>query len=122
MFPRGHKLGACQTPFYQALQNLVLSNPVLAKTRTAVTLAHLNVEDGDLLRLVDGVPDAQVVLVLRHDDVTLGDPLNVAAKGQQRRALLQATRGERLLVSERGSEKPRASCLHACTLCGHQST
>lgn len=88
-------------------QNL---RPVLnPKMQTAgYTLTHLNVEDGDLLRFVDRVPDAQVAPVLRHDDVTLGHPLDVAAERQQGCALLQPTRGRGTSgsSSRRGRKRP----------------
>mmetsp|Transcript_15916 Transcript_15916/g.37995 ORF Transcript_15916/g.37995 Transcript_15916/m.37995 type:complete len:208 (-) Transcript_15916:510-1133(-) len=49
----------------------------------------LDLEDGDTLWRVDRVPHAQVVPVLRDDDVRVGDPLHVARVVEQGRARLR---------------------------------
>eukprot|EP00959_Pyramimonas_sp_CCMP1952_P474805 9503851-Pyramimonas_sp.AAC.15 len=49
---------------------------------------YLDGEDGDLIRVVDGVPHAEVAPVLRHHHVALRHPLHVRAVVQHGGALL----------------------------------
>mmetsp|Transcript_24048 Transcript_24048/g.53970 ORF Transcript_24048/g.53970 Transcript_24048/m.53970 type:complete len:577 (-) Transcript_24048:1388-3118(-) len=49
----------------------------------------LDLEDGDSLRSIDGVPDTQVVTILSHHHITVWNPLHVAAEVEEGRSGLR---------------------------------